>query len=224
MPLPETVPHLPLNPDWVASALRRRMQRPLPGLDAQMEMSPPIRGREVEVPPDARLSAVLMLLYPHRGAWYLPFMRRTVDGRVHSGQVCFPGGRRDPGDPDYTFTALREAEEEMHILPAQVEIIGPLTELYIPPSRSLVYPRLGVATARPDFIAEPGEVAEIIEVPLAELFDPARRAVHRVDVHQGWEIEAPGYTFGAGDLVWGGTAMMLAELSVLIQEIPAFQP
>lgn len=217
-------PELPSDPTRVADALRRRLRQPLPGLDAQMQMSPPVRGRDVVVPAHARQSAVLILLYPHEGTWWMPFMRRTADGRVHSGQVCFPGGRRDATDPDFTFTALREADEELGIPQREVEILGALTELYIPPSNSLVFPRLGMLPAPPAFRPEPGEVAEVIEVPVSQLFEPHRRAIHQVEVHQGWQIEAPGYTFHTSCLVWGGTAMMLAELAAILQDTPDFCP
>ncbi|MEM9986297.1 MAG: coenzyme A pyrophosphatase, partial [Bacteroidota bacterium] len=65
------------------SALQHRLQTPLPGLDAQMRLAPSIRGRTVRVPPDARQSAVLILLYPHENQWHIPFMRRSQDGLVH---------------------------------------------------------------------------------------------------------------------------------------------
>lgn len=217
-------PVLPPSPQVVGQVLRSRLRQSLPGLDAQMVMAPSIRKREESVPPSARLSAVLILLYPRAGQWFLPFMRRTDDGRVHSGQVCFPGGRYEAQDPDYTFTALRETQEELGISPPTVEVLGALTELYIPPSNSLVFPRLGLLPARPAFVPAPDEVAEVIEVPLLQLFEPQRRGLHRVTVHAGWEIEAPGFTFLDDCLIWGGTAMMLAELAALLSDIPEFVP
>ena len=88
--------------------LRTRLTQPLPGLDIQLKMAPPARGKgPIEVPDNARQSAVLVLLYPHEGKWYIPFMRRTEDGRAHSGQISFPGGGRDPQDVDYRYGPAR---------------------------------------------------------------------------------------------------------------------
>ncbi len=199
-------------------ALRSRLQRPLPGLDAQMRMSPSIRGRRIRIPSNARQSAVLVLLYPHQEKWHIPFMRRSQDGRVHGGQISFPGGRRDQVDRDFTDTALREADEEMGIKAQQVRVIGALTELYIPPSNSIVYPRLAFAEQRPAFVADPIEVAEIIEVEVAQFFDEQRRSQHRVDIHGGSYIEAPGFTVNESELIWGATAMMMSEVLHLIEE------
>ncbi|TAE48920.1 MAG: CoA pyrophosphatase [Bacteroidetes bacterium] len=198
------------------SFIRQRLAQPLPGLDAQMTMAPPIRRRDVAVPEDARRSAVLVLIYPFDNQWIVPFMRRTDDARIHAGQVCFPGGRREPGDPDFQFTALREADEEMGIPHQEVEVLGALTEVYIPPSNSLVFPFLGYLPARPVFVPAPREVADIIEVPLSQLLDPAIRGTHRVDVFGGNMIEAPGYVVHEKHLIWGATAMMIAELAALL--------
>jgi 8-oxo-dGTP pyrophosphatase MutT (NUDIX family) len=208
-------------PDFIAQ-LRHRLTQPLPGLDAQMTMSPPIRGRKVFVPPNVRKSAVMVLLYPHQGSWYIPFMRRAKDGRVHSGQVSFPGGRKEPDDPDFTYTALRETHEEFGIPPEQVEILGPLTELFIPPSNSLVYPRVGFMPHRPVFQPDEREVAGIIEVPVDEFFNPAVRANHQVEVFGGHYIEAPGYTVNQQHLIWGATAMMMAEFTSVLAELPSY--
>jgi 8-oxo-dGTP pyrophosphatase MutT (NUDIX family) len=202
--------------------LQHRLQHPLPGLDAQMRMAPPIRGRNPKIPADVRHSAVLILLYLHEDRWYLPFMRRAEDGRVHGGQVSFPGGRHEPEDPDFTYTALREAQEEIGLPPEQVEVLGPLTELYIPPSNFMVYPRLGVMSKRPDFVPDAREVAEIIEVEVEELRQEHIRGIHQVDVFGGNLIEAPGYTVHGKHLIWGGTAMMIAEVLALIDELPKF--
>ncbi|WNJ16289.1 CoA pyrophosphatase [Pontibacter sp. G13] len=199
--------------------LKHRLTSPLPGLDAQMIMAPEIRGRDVEVPADARLCSVMVLLYPHEDAVKVAFMKRSEDGRVHSGQVCFPGGRRDPVDTDQIATALREADEELGIKPDEIEVLGEMTELYIPPSNSLVYPVLSVSDTRPAFAIDPIEVAQVIEVDLEELLDDSIKGMHTVDVFGGNFIEAPGYTVQSQHLIWGGTSMMIAELVEIIRQI-----
>ncbi|MEL7530871.1 MAG: CoA pyrophosphatase [Bacteroidota bacterium] len=201
------------------SQLQSRLKSPLPGLDAQMLMAPPIRGKTIEVPPNARQSAVMMLLYPHQEKWWIPFIRRAEDGRVHGGQVSLPGGRKDADDPDFTFTALRETHEEIGIPPEQISVMGHLTEIYIPPSNSLVYPRIGVASQRPDFAPNPSEVQDVIEVEITQFLDASLRDIHEVDVFGGNFIQAPGYTVNQQHLIWGGTAMMVAEFAHLVDEL-----
>ena len=198
--------------------LRERLRQPLPGLNAQMRMAPPIRGRVYAVPPDAHRSAVLALLYPHRAQFYLAFMQRSEDGRVHSGQISFPGGRHEPADRDFVHTALREAEEEMGIPAEKVEVLGSLTELYIPPSNSLVYPAVGYLDHRPAFVLNPQEVAAAVEVEVARFWQENVHGIHEVDVFNGTYIQAPGYTID-GRLIWGATAMMVAELMAVLESL-----
>ena len=195
------------------------MQQPLPGWEAHQLMVPPVRGKEVVIPPDARLAAVLLLLFEAEGEWYLPLMRRQVDGRVHSGQLCWPGGLCQQQDADYTFTALREAEEEIGVDPARVTLLGDLSELYIPPSRSLVFPKLGCYPQRPTYRLDPVEVAEVIELRLADLWERNLTETRRVEVKPGQFITASGYALSEACFVWGATAMMLAELGMLVEEV-----
>lgn len=201
--------------------LQNRLQTPLPGLNAQMLMAPPIRGKTIEVPPNAKQSAVMLLLYPHQDKWWIPFIRRAADGRVHGGQVSLPGGRKDLTDPDFNYTALRETHEEIGIPPEQITLMGELTEIYIPPSNSLVYPRIGLAHSKPHFEPNPSEVQDIIEVEITQFLDPNRRDIHEVDVFGGNFIQAPGYTVNEQHLIWGGTAMMVAEFAQLVAELQA---
>lgn len=200
------------------SFLQQRIRQPLPGIEAQASMMPPIRQKIVSVPDDAKLSAVMMLLYQHEGRWMIPLMRRAEDGRVHGGQISLPGGRQEPNDTDFVMTALRETEEEFGIPREEIQVLGSLTEIYIPPSRFLVYPQLGITIQRPVFTPDPREVAEIVEVEVLQFLEENRRGVHEVDVFKGQMIQAPGYLVNDNELIWGGTAMMLAELAHLLEE------
>lgn len=197
--------------------LKQEINKPLPGIDIQMEMAPSVRDRDIVVPNNARLSAVLVLLYPHEGRWYVPFMRRAEDGRVHGGQVSFPGGQKEASDPTFTHTALREAQEELGIPTETVDILGSLSTMYIPPSNFLIYPKLGISTSRPDFVLDPKEVQDVIEVEINELMSDHIKGMHRVDVFGGHFINAPGYTVNQQHLIWGGTAMMIAELVAILK-------
>src|SRR5437868_6637624 len=115
-----------------------------------------------ERPP--RQAAVLLLLYPapDGGPELIVFTRRTDHLPTHAGQISFPGGSADPGDPDPAATALREAEEELGIPAADVTVIGTLPGVLTVVSNYLITPVIGRATARPAFAPNPGEVAEVI--------------------------------------------------------------
>jgi 8-oxo-dGTP pyrophosphatase MutT (NUDIX family) len=128
---------------------------------------------------------------------------------THGGEVAFPGGRRDPEDPDLVFTALREAEEEIGLPPGLVEVIGPLSPL-ISKHGIKVTPYVGVI---PDFVEyrpNDGEIAAVFSVPLEFFRQDAREHTHRID-YQGRSWYVPSYRFGEYK-IWGLTAIMIVEL------------
>ncbi len=201
-------------------ALRRALAAPLPGLDAQLRMAP--RFRETVAPDavdDFRQAAALLLLYPHKGSWHIPLTVRGSRLRHHTGQVSMPGGRIDLGE-SIEQAALREAEEEVAIDPASVEILRRLTPLPIAASGHLLHPVLGVTSQRPAFRVAEHEVERLIEVPVARLKGP--------DLVR-WEERKrslPPYTmmdvpyFDLEDThIWGATAMVLAEFLALIGDV-----
>ncbi len=198
--------------------LRAALERPLPGIAAQIKLAPEYRVESLRAAPpaDARAAGVLILLYPVSGAWHFPLMRRVEDGLVHGGQISLPGGSQEAGE-SLRETALREACEEIGAACAGGEVLGQLSAIYIPPSNFLVTPTVGCAAERPDFHCDPREVAELIEVPLSTLFD--RDTVKR----EPWAlrsvtVEVPFYQIGPHK-VWGATAMILSEFSMLLAEM-----
>jgi 8-oxo-dGTP pyrophosphatase MutT (NUDIX family) len=196
-------------------ALRSDLRGPLPGRTAQLRMAPAMRsGRYKETPgPDVRRGGVLALFYPAEGQIWLPLILRPTYTGVHSGQVGFPGGGREPGDADLTATALREAWEEVGVTPAEVTVLGKLSPLFVFASNYLVEPTVGWTPVRPSFNPDPYEVARLLETPLATLLDPA--TVHREPWNlRGTVVEVPYFSV-QGQTVWGATAMMLAELLAL---------
>lgn len=159
-----------------------------------------------------RQSAVLAPLYEDADGPGVVLTRRAAHLRNHRGEVSFPGGRQEDHDADLVTTALREAQEEIRLDPAIVEVIGRLDQLSTFVSRSLIHPFVGVLPGRPeDLVADPGEVEHILYVPLADLLAP--EAFHEEiwrfpDGHDRsltfFEIE--------GDTIWGATARMLRQL------------
>lgn len=205
--------------------LQRKLEGPLPGHDRFLELSgykrPDIeRARALDPPP--RESAVLVLLYPkEEGTHLLLMVRPTYDG-VHSGQVSFPGGKREPGDADLSATALREFEEETGAGTSEVRMLGRLSPIYIPPSRMLVTPFVGHAPIIGPWHPDPSEVARLLEVPLELILreDVLKRRVQYIQL-MGGDVEIPYYDL-LGEVVWGATAMMIAELRELLRDDPEF--
>jgi 8-oxo-dGTP pyrophosphatase MutT (NUDIX family) len=202
------------------SDLRRRLQGVLPGYDAHERMMPVTRKtiyRDVVIPDDAKKSAVLILLYPTADGLHFPLIERTEYPGVHSKQIGLPGGSWEEEDADYIATALRETEEEIGVNRHQIEVIGQLSALYIPPSNFWVQPALGFVPQVPSFIPDPSEVASIIETPLAVLTDPATAGESKIQHSSGAYLTVPSYII-QGHVVWGATAMMLSELSRLMED------
>ena len=197
------------------AALRAALQQPLPGIAAQIKLAPRYRIESLRATPpaDARAAGVLILLYPFDGAWHFPLMKRVEDGLVHGGQISLPGGSQEPGE-SLRETALREACEEIGAGCAEVEVLGQLSTIYIPPSNFLVTPTVGCVDRRPDFQCDPREVAELIEVPLSTLLD--RDVVKREPWSlRGVTVEVPFFQIDSYK-VWGATAMILSEFSMLL--------
>jgi 8-oxo-dGTP pyrophosphatase MutT (NUDIX family) len=185
----------------------------LPDFDsfaAQQKMTPASRTnvRPKTQPGRARQGAVLLLLYCRREMWHVLLTRRPEEMNSHAGQISFPGGRREDGETLAT-TALRETEEEVGLPPAGVDLLGELATLYIPPSDFEVHPYVGYHPGPATFRRNPAEVAEILEVPLTHLLEPATRREEEWNLH-GWRVTVPFFQVGPHK-VWGATAMMLSE-------------
>nr|WP_314840019.1 CoA pyrophosphatase [uncultured Flavobacterium sp.] len=193
----------------------------LPAFDAHIKMAPLERIESLKKTDASneihRLASVLMLLYPKNGKVHLVLIVRNSYDGVHSAQVAFPGGKHEKDDLDFSYTALRETYEEIGIDPSRIKIIKPFTELYIPPSNFLVYPFLGISKEPLDFILDPLEVAQIIEIPLMLLLNNEILVNKKQITSYSNEIFVPGFNINE-HIVWGATAMILSELKeVLIQ-------
>jgi 8-oxo-dGTP pyrophosphatase MutT (NUDIX family) len=203
------------------SQLQSRLREPLPGLKAQLTMTSSTRIRELmdfSVPGDAVPSSVLLLLYPVMSDVFTVFIQRPNYEGIHSGQISLPGGKAEAGDSDPAATALREAREEIGIDPGEVTILGKLTDLYIPPSNFLVSPYIGYSASRPAFVPDPGEVVRTVEVKLADLFSDLNKKEVTLRIRGGVEITAWAYVINK-DVIWGATAMIVAEFSEIVNKL-----
>lgn len=202
-------------------SLRRRLASPLPGVDAQMRMSPrPRLGADPNLDISTlRPAAALLLIYPHEDAWHVPLTVRGSNLRHHTGQVSLPGGRLDDGE-SIEDAALREANEEVGIISAEVDVLGRLTPLAVYVSGHLLHPVVGVASRRPDFNLASHEVERLIEVPIALLREPERvRWEERTRILPPKGVMNVPYFDVPDARVWGATAMVLAEFMALVEEV-----
>ena len=210
-----------LEPDVraLADALREQLSRPLPGRDAQLRMSPQPRVWPAD---DAvlRPAAALAVIYPHDGKWHIPLTVRSAGLRHHTSQVSLPGGRLDHPGESVEEAALREAYEEIGVHRAAVEILGRLSPLPIAVSGHLLHPVVGIMASRPEFTIAADEVERVIEVPIAWLLRPDAIAwEERVRSLPPHAVMSVPYFEMEGARVWGATAMVLAELIAVLEQL-----
>ena len=183
----------------------RRVPRRAPGApDEPWARVKAAVGASVGVP-----AAVLVPIVARGGAMTVLFTRRTDGLARHAGQVSFPGGRAEAGDAAPVATALREAREEVGIAAASVAIVGRLEERPVGTGYRIV-PVVGLLADPPPFAADSREVAEIFEVPLPFVLDPANYRRERM------VVEGVPRRFHALPyrryFIWGATAAILVNL------------
>lgn len=195
-------------------AIADQLKEPLPGQAAQYRMAHVVRQQSVQAPPGARQAGVLALFYPYQSDWHLVFIERQPHHGQdrHAGQISFPGGKFEDSDASLEETALRETEEEVGVPVDTIEVLGKLTELYIPVSNFQVHPYVGFATSRPAFVPDTEEVSEILEVPFRHLAQPATRRKTNLQLATNITLKGVPYFDVEGKILWGATAMMVSEL------------
>jgi 8-oxo-dGTP pyrophosphatase MutT (NUDIX family) len=152
-------------------------------------------------------AAVLVPLYVRDGELHAVFTKRREDLRRHPGEISFPGGRRDHPDEALQTTALREAEEEIGLAVADVELLGTLQPVSTFVTGYLIYPHVGLIDPIP-WKPSPNEVELVLELPLHALVSGyAKRPMTR----RGFTFETDTYVVG-DHLIWGATARILGDL------------
>ncbi len=180
------------------------------------------RERRTARIPGFRPASVLVPLVPRGDSLHVTFMQRTEDGRPHSGQIAFPGGAREPSDADEVATALREAHEEVNIQPASVTPLGLLHD-NASISRYLVTPVVGGVVELPDYEPDPEETADIFEVPLPFLLNPANERKVQDAEFLGKLYALYEYQW-EGRLIWGLTGRILHDFLTLAREVNDAHP
>lgn len=201
--------------------LQQKLRHPLPGRDAQLKMAHITRRLYVEAPKEARQAAVLATLFQKNEEWHVVFIERNANDRDHhGGQISFPGGKYEPGDGSLLFTALRETEEEIGISKSDVKILGGLTDLYIPVSNFQVHPFVGYLDYQPEYRLQLEEVSGVLEVPVAVFHRNDIRKTTDIRISRQLTLRNVPYFEVEGKILWGATAMMMAELVELLTVVP----
>jgi 8-oxo-dGTP pyrophosphatase MutT (NUDIX family) len=192
---------------------RDRVARPRETVPATWDVD---RSEPVAPPVPA---AVLVPIVDAPAGPLLVLTRRAGDLRTHRGEISFPGGRVDPGELGRD-AALREAHEELGIDPAGVDVLGHLPRISTVVTGYMIAPWVGVISCS-ELVPNPGEIAEVLEVPLTRLQEPGVRRDQRF-IRKGLMQCSPAYDIGP-HIVWGATARILASLLDLLAD-PAGEP
>lgn len=202
--------------------LQRQLSQPLPGRAAQRRFMPDLSfGRYYHAPPaDARHAAVVAVHYPTSdGTWTVPLTLRPTHLKDHAGQVCLPGGAIESGE-SIEEAAVRELNEELDIDPSAVQVVGRLTPIYLYASGFYVTPVVATANARPKMKANPDEVAELLEVPVAHLLNQNNYGRHEHDFGETSRVRVNvGHIEFQSHQIWGATAIMLGEMIAVLRDV-----
>lgn len=204
--------------DDLPSRISSRLSGQLPGRAVHRELAPELSyGRHFSPPlRGARMAAVVALSYQYQGRWHLLLTVRSPHVADHAGQVCLPGGAVESGE-SHLDAALRELHEELGIRCDRVQVAGRLSSVYVFGSNFLVFPWVAFLDFRPTVWPNPSEVSRVLEVPLGALLDT--RSWGRGQFAKGGLSFAAPYVLWEGHRIWGGTALILGELTALLREI-----
>ncbi len=159
-------------------------------------------------------AAVLLPLYEREEEYYILFTKRTEKLMYHKGQICFPGGRYHEEDDSPVDTALREAFEEIGLLPEDVEVLGELDKMCTATSSFLITPFVGIIPHPYEFTVSTDEIEEIIEVPISALLDE-RTYYEKLQDYQGTPYMGSFFDY-EGKVIWGATAKILRQFLDLV--------
>ncbi|AYN67130.1 CoA pyrophosphatase [Euzebyella marina] len=197
---------------------------PLPGEASHLKMAPQFRIEELrkarQKAKNSKKAGVMALFYPgaNEETHFLLILRKSHPKDVHSNQVGFPGGKLEKNDVDLAHTALRETQEEVGVDPNEIEIVRPLSEIYIPPSNFEVYPFLGLYAKPASFIPQVTEVAALVEVPLSQFLSDDVIFTQKLSTSYAKNVNVPAFKLN-GYTVWGATSMMLSEIKILLHQV-----
>lgn len=194
----------------------------LPGEITHLEMSPLNRGLSsiaLQQASNVKESAVVVLIFEVENRLQCTLIQRPIYAGSHSGQVSFPGGKRDPTDLDLVHTAMRECWEEIGVNLERDHLVGKLTPVYIPVSNFHVEPFVFFFPEIPRFEKDIREVEEVFTFYLDALMDDANVAFVEMQISSNFSLkEVPCFVLEQKQ-VWGATALILNELKAVLKLI-----
>ncbi len=201
-----------------SQTLRIKLKQPLPGEIAHKNALPPNRKAtdfSALNHDQIKKAAVLVLIENNNNQPQVVLILRTTYNGTHSGQVSFPGGKREKEDVDFLDTALRESEEEIGISRSDLQVLGALSPIYIPPSNFLVYPFVAITNKVLDKVPEEKEVAGIYSLALDQLFAFDTLRETEISYGSGLKVKVPAFHI-SNLKIWGATAMIISELKYIV--------
>jgi len=199
-------------------ALKDKLNAPLPGISGQREMMPSYRNTvslDDIAPLKPRKAGVIIHIFQGPQELEVLYMKRPAYDGTHSRQISFPGGELEEFDQDLRAAAFRECEEEVNLKPGEQEFFRAMSWLYIPPSNFYVEPFITLGKTVPDVELDPREVDRVFSIPLSKLIDGSLIEQTSIKTTYG-TIVVPSYHWD-GEIIWGATAMMTAELVALLR-------
>lgn len=198
--------------------LSQLFSQKLPGWDAHKHMCPPFRDEQLELFASYQHEAsVGIILTAKNDELFVIFIERTNDGKAHSGQIAFPGGKIDHCDASALETAYREIFEEIGIDKEHLHFIREISSLYIPVSRFLVYPFVFFCHQLPNLLVNPDEIQRIYIYPVKDFYQKEICTFTTSSFnHKPYTV--PCFRMG-NTIIWGATAMIWNECLTLLKPL-----
>jgi 8-oxo-dGTP pyrophosphatase MutT (NUDIX family) len=197
------------------SSLSSKLKGTLPGVEFQRKFMHEERLlSNIQPNETTRQSAVLVAFYPSDGEVYLPLILRPAYDGTHGGQMALPGGKMEYSDENLVRTALREAQEEVGVKAMDVNVIGELTDVFIPVSNFLVKPIVGFLDYKPDFFLDKREVEKLFEIKFSDFLKLENKGIRTITVGKR-NLTVPGFEI-QNQWIWGATALIINEIVEVI--------
>jgi 8-oxo-dGTP pyrophosphatase MutT (NUDIX family) len=195
------------------------IQHNLPGEKAHIPLSPlhrPVTSEVMQNLTEYKASAVAVLLFAIENTYHCVLIQRTEYNGKHSGQISFPGGKKDPEDTDLLATAKRECFEEIGVDVSDSDYLGKLSNVYIPVSGFLVEPHVFYYPEVPAFVQQEREVASVFTISLEELLAHDVIGEMKVETENALvKLKVPCFKI-RDKQIWGATALILNELREVV--------
>lgn len=206
----------------ISERIRLQLLNELPGEQSHQKMSPlnrPLTSDALKNTSDYRESAVAIVLFESNNQIECILTQRPEYDGSHSGQVSFPGGKKELSDTNLEATARRECREEIGVELSLEHYLGELSPVYIPVSRFLVLPYVYFLPSIPTFVRDAHEVAEIFTFPLFDLKKEELISTMELKLPNGTIYRNVPYFNLNNKKVWGATALMLSELKDVLMTL-----